>query len=104
MALLLLFGACSQNTEPQMPASKDALSSAQSSPAPASLAQERALRHDGAGALRQESFSSLPYHYPRPPLIPPSTDRFPDKEPAGGRNVAEQSVSTFSVQVDTASY
>ena len=104
MALLLLFGACSQNTEPQMPASKDALSSAQSSPAPASLAQERALRHDGAGALRRESFSSLPYHYPRPPIIPPSTDRFPDKEPAGVLSVAEHPVSTFSVDVDTASY
>src|SRR5688572_3787171 len=104
MALLLLFGACSQNSEPQLPASKDALSSAQSSPAPASLAQERALRHDGAGALRRESFSSLPYHYPRPPIIPPSTDRFPDKEPAGVLNVAEHPVSTFSVDVDTASY
>ena len=104
MALLLLFGACSQNSEPQLPASKDALSSAQSSPAPASLAQERALRHDGAGALRRESFSSLPYHYPRPPIIPPSTDRFPDKEPGGVLSVAEHPVSTFSVDVDTASY
>src|SRR5688572_4340592 len=104
MALLLLFGACAQNTEPQMPASKDALSSVQSSPAPASLAQERALRHDGAGALRRETFSSLPYHYPRVPIIPPSTDRFPAKEPAGVLSVAEHPVSTFSVDVDTASY
>jgi len=104
VALLLLLGACAQNTEPQIPASKDAVSSSQSSSAPASLAQERALRHGEAGALRRESFSSLPYHYSRPPIIPPSTDRFPDKEPAGILSVAEHPISTFSVDVDTASY
>src|SRR5688572_33411078 len=103
MALLLLFGACSQNTEPQMPASKDALSSAQSSPAPASLAKGRALRHDGAGALRRESFSSLAYHYRRPPIIPPSTDRFLVKEPAGGLSVGDDSGCKLCVAVDAAS-
>jgi hypothetical protein len=105
VALLFLLAACAQNTEPQMPASKDAVSSPQASaPAPASLAQERTLGHDGMGALRRESFTSLPYHYPRPPIIPPSTNRFPDKEPTGVLSVAEHPVSTFSVDVDTASY
>ena len=103
MALLLLFGACSQNTEPQLPASKDAASS-QSSAAPASLAQERDRRQDGLSALRRESFSSLPYHHPRPPIISPGTDRFPDKEPTGVLSAADHPVSTFSVDVDTASY
>jgi len=46
----------------------------------------------------------MPPYYPRPPVIPPSTDRFPDKEPAGVLSVAEHPVSTFSVDVDTASY
>ena len=57
-----------------------------------------------AGTLRRESFSSLPYHYPRPPIIPPNTNRFPDKEPTGVLSVAEHPVSTFSIDVDTASY
>lgn len=100
---LLLFGGCSQNTEPQLPASKDAALS-QPSPAPASLAQERDRRHDGAVAARRESFSSMPYPYPRPPIVPPSTNRFPDKEPAGVLSVADHPISTFSVDVDTASY
>jgi Ca-activated chloride channel family protein len=34
----------------------------------------------------------------------PGLDRFPDKEPGGTLNVAEHPVSTFSVDVDTASY
>ena len=37
-------------------------------------------------------------------MIPPSTNRFPDKEPAGVLSVADHPVSTFSVDVDTASY
>jgi Ca-activated chloride channel family protein len=34
----------------------------------------------------------------------PGTERFPDKEPGGELSVAEHPVSTFSVDVDTASY
>jgi Ca-activated chloride channel family protein len=34
----------------------------------------------------------------------PGVDRFPDKEPNGTNNVAENPVSTFSIDVDTASY
>ena len=36
--------------------------------------------------------------------IPLGTDRFPDKEPNGVVSVAEHPVSTFSIDVDTASY
>ena len=48
-------------------------------------------------------------HAPLPAYAPPlatypGTDRFPDKEPAGLLSVAEHPVSTFSVDVDTASY
>ncbi|HKO89125.1 MAG TPA: VWA domain-containing protein, partial [Burkholderiales bacterium] len=38
------------------------------------------------------------------PPIPPSADKYPDVPPSGVMNVAEQPVSTFSVDVDTASY
>ena len=34
----------------------------------------------------------------------PGRDRFPDKEPSGERSVREQPISTFSLDVDTASY
>lgn len=40
----------------------------------------------------------------RPPATYPGADRFPDKEPTGTLSVAEHPVSTFSVDVDTASY
>lgn len=102
-ALLLLLPGCVQKTEPLLPASKDA-SSPQSSPTPASLARERERRHDGLSALRQEPFSRIPHHYPRPPIVPSGTERFPDKEPNVILSVAEHPVSTFSVDVDTASY
>ena len=45
-----------------------------------------------------------PPYFPRPPVIPPSADRFPDKEPTSVLSAAEHPVSTFSVDVDTASY
>ncbi len=45
-----------------------------------------------------------PPYYPRPPVILPNTDRFPDKEPTSVLSAAEHPVSTFSVDVDTASY
>lgn len=46
---------------------------------------------------------SRPLPFPSPP--PPSErDRFPDKEPTGVINVADAPVSTFSIDVDTASY
>ena len=45
-----------------------------------------------------------PGYYPRPPVVPHGVDRFPDKEPTGVLSAAEHPVSTFSVDVDTASY
>jgi Ca-activated chloride channel family protein len=48
--------------------------------------------------------SSRTYVPPSPVATYPGTDRFPDKEPTGITSVAEHPVSTFSVDVDTASY
>ena len=41
---------------------------------------------------------------PPPVATYPGVDRFPDKEPSGITSVAEHPVSTFSIDVDTASY
>ena len=57
----------------------------------------------GAASQRQFSYPGPPY-YPRPPVNPPSTDRFPDKDPNTVLSTAEHPVSTLSVDVDTASY
>ena len=48
--------------------------------------------------------SFAPSPYVAPPATWPGTDRFPDKEPGASLMVAEQPVSTFSLDVDTASY
>jgi Ca-activated chloride channel family protein len=115
--LALFAGGCSQNVEltpagstdtPQAgtaPAKLDALSTG-SSPA-ASPAQER--RSDAAAAGvplgASQYFESISrFSYPPYPIYPPSADRFPGKEPTGTLSVAEHPVSTFSVDVDTASY
>ncbi len=52
----------------------------------------------GAPIMAMDSYSQLP-----PPKVQ-STDKFPDKEANGITLVADQPVSTFSVDVDTASY
>src|SRR4051812_43868645 len=41
---------------------------------------------------------------PAYPATFPGSDRFPDRQPGGALSVAEQPVSTFSLDVDTASY
>jgi Ca-activated chloride channel family protein len=73
----------------------------------APAAMEALRRSDGVAG----SASSLtrypdprPPYYPRPPVNPPSADRFPDKEPNSVLSAAEHPVSTLSVDVDTASY
>lgn len=74
-----------------------------SAPAPRdSVARERRSAPSVGGAMSRPY--PLPPYYPRPPIIPPSTERFPDKDPSGVLSVAEQPVSTFSIDVDTASY
>ncbi len=55
------------------------------------------------GRGRPAAHAYYPPNYPAP-VIPPGNDRFPDKEPNGVVTVAEHPVSTFSVDVDTASY
>lgn len=74
-----------------------------SAPAPRdSVAREQRPAPSVGGAMSRPY--PMPPYYPRPPIIPPSTDRFPDKEPSGILSVAEHPVSTFSIDVDTASY
>jgi Ca-activated chloride channel family protein len=57
------------------------------------------------GASSPASHPHMPPYFPRrPPVVVPGVDRFPEKQPNGVVSVAEQPVSTFSVDVDTASY
>ncbi len=60
----------------------------------------QASRSDSAGLSHYRPYPSPPY----PHAIPPGVDKFPDKEPSGVLSAAEHPVSTFSVDVDTASY
>jgi len=128
--VLLVPGACTQNIETPAPTTRvaspspigsapaaeseqnvrtgqlDTLTAAPSSP-------EIAMRRDSAqrkyepGSAGATSLSQHPYipppYYPRP-VIPRGVDRFPDKEPTSVLSAAEHPVSTFSVDVDTASY
>jgi Ca-activated chloride channel homolog len=93
--LLLFFAACTQEAQRQA-----------KSPAQAEYALGAAEQlHRGPVELMAKR-SPAPtariggYVYP----VVPGTDRFPDKEPNGVVSVAEHPVSTFSVDVDTASY
>ena len=128
LATLLFLSGCAQTTEPTAPASKPA-PPAQASRPQAELSESKLRRGEAALAMEapspRASFDAAtswerspqtgaaalhyyhpyppPPYYPRPPVIPPGNDRFPDKEPTSVLSVAEHPVSTFSVDVDTAS-
>ncbi len=119
LAILALFlGACSLETEMQPAEKLQNASSAQSYESKAPLppptpgrpsASSDSLRRmpesarTGGAIMSPYPYPQPPY-YPRPPVIPPNTDRFSDKEPTSVLSAAEHPVSTFSVDVDTASY
>ncbi len=66
--------------------------------------RQRSLDPSRAGAAALGHSPSQSFYYPHPSVVPPGADRFPDKEPNGILAVAEHPVSTFSIDVDTASY
>jgi len=128
--VLLVPGACTQNIETPAPTTRvaspspigsapaaeseqnvrtgqlDTLTAAPSSPEIAMRRDSAQRKYEpgsaGATSLSQHPYISPPY-YPRP-VIPRGVDRFPDKEPTSVLSAAEHPVSTFSVDVDTASY
>ena len=131
-AALLLLGACTQKvdtreaapnagspTPASSPATMEKLQSGQaagqahdslaapSAPAGSVAAESQRLHREsarfGSAALSRSPHPSLPY-FPHPPVIPRGVDRFPDKDPTSVLSAAEHPVSTFSVDVDTASY
>jgi len=83
-------------------------SKAPPAPLSGSIAQDSVARRAESPRVGNTVMPPYPYpqprYFPRPPVIPPSTDRFPDKEPTSVLSAAEHPVSTFSVDVDTASY
>jgi Ca-activated chloride channel family protein len=127
---LFVIGACTQRIEAPAPPTNTAPASSASAPPDAAREQSvlsgqmDALEATGSRqARRVEPFAHRraessrmgaaspayyphlpPPYYPRPPIIPQGTDRFPDKEPSSVLSAAEHPVSTFSVDVDTASY
>ena len=132
LAVALLFpGACTQNIETPAPTTQvasppptgsapaavseqsvrtgqsDALTASRSSPETA-VTRDSAQRKYEPGSVGATSLSQHPYipppYYPRPPVFPHGVDRFPDKEPTSVLSAVEHPVSTFSVDVDTASY
>ena len=111
-ALLLCTGilaACSQPQQHQpdaisigAPPPAAAVANAESA-APAVLARAKTL---GYAPQTRELARMAPLPLPAPMALPTQVqaDRFPDQAPNGVTLVAEQPVSTFSVDVDTASY
>ncbi len=109
LTLLLLITACSPTADRDTATSQSPASTGIARP------EERAVlpmanNSTGAQAYRVDPSMAAPKmrtgqpFYPYPAVIFPSTARFPDKEPNGVLSVAEHPVSTFSIDVDTASY
>ncbi len=127
-AALLVLNSCTPSIEPSARSEKVLSPQQTSSPVADSLDRTRGQQVGGAPASRAEPSSTAspkiekfqqfsreaagtgvaarPYYlpYPWPPVVPSGADRFPDKEPNGMVSVAEHPVSTFSIDVDTASY
>ncbi|HKO89404.1 MAG TPA: von Willebrand factor type A domain-containing protein, partial [Burkholderiales bacterium] len=103
VAFVLILAGCESGTAHKDSTSRDSTASPQVTPAGAPVAQAPAdasrIRRE-AGLIAGNSLTYSPYY----PPIPPSADKYPDVPPSGVMNVAEQPVSTFSVDVDTASY
>ena len=99
--VLLLLGSCAQEPMRREAAKSssspayeiDLLAKRQRDPSAAGMAGSMSGYAPMARPGMQGTFSTYP-----------GTDRFPDKEPNGVVSVAEHPVSTFSVDVDTASY
>jgi Ca-activated chloride channel homolog len=111
--IALLTSGCSQTTETK-PAAKqqpveqsfDSASQLSAPSVTAEFAQRmpESGRANGAIVLPHSRAPYLPPPYPRLPVVTYSADKFPDKEPNNVLRTAEHPVSTFSVDVDTASY
>ena len=100
----LLLAACSGPMPPAEPAQEMArkmevmpsLATAPPPPAPKGISN--------VVVTGQRAMAMDIYHPVQPPAFQPGADKFPDKDANGVTLVADQPVSTFSVDVDTASY
>jgi len=113
LAFIVFFvAACTQNVESPRQEAKSAATA--QTPRPqvmqelaADFVGKQAYSPSGAPEALHRGQAARTYEYAYShvfPIIPPGNDRFPDKEPNGVLSVAEHPVSTFSVDVDTASY
>ena len=118
VSVVLVLGSCSLDKKMQTAAKQENASTGQvhdskaplpqSAPGRSSASTDSLRRSPESATAREAVMPPYPYprppYFPRPPVIPPSADRFPDKEPTSVLRAAEHPVSTFSVDVDTASY
>ena len=111
-SIVFFVAACTQNVESPRQEAKSAATA--QTPRPqvmqelaADFVGKQAYSPSGAPEALNRGQAARTYEYAYShvfPIIPPGNDRFPDKEPNGVLSVAEHPVSTFSVDVDTASY
>ena len=104
----LLLAGCAA-TEEAAPVSQQEAQLAKSAPAPSAKPAPHVVARPAPKPMAKRA-PSAPYYggahalAPRPLATYPGIDRFPDKEPTGVVSVSEHPVSTFSIDVDTASY
>jgi len=96
---LLTLAACNAQHAEQGP-SREMISAAQAAPAPQAgiVAMDAAQASPGTGASKLQSYA------PRIAQAPANTERYQDVDPNPVKIAAEEPVSTFSIDVDTASY
>lgn len=73
-------------------------------PVPVPAAESRAIAVAGNASMAMAYAPAMPAPMPSFVALPESADKFPDKDANKSVLVSEQPVSTFSVDVDTASY
>jgi Ca-activated chloride channel family protein len=105
-AATLLLAACSGPMPPVQPAQEmarqaEVMPSPVIAPAPPA---PKAMSNVVVSGQRAMAMALNDYHSVPPTAFQPGTDKFPDKDANGVTLVADQPVSTFSVDVDTASY
>src|SRR5688572_29948284 len=113
LAALLWLGGCAsterttesaQAAQPPVEAASKPIPK-QAPPPPPAKSAAKPMAKPEQRALKAPMRKSKPSAYPALPLNTyPGQNRFPDKAPSGVVQVADQPVSTFSVDVDTASY
>ncbi|WP_051293904.1 vWA domain-containing protein [Pseudoduganella violaceinigra] len=104
---MLTLAACSTQNPGQVPVAATPQPGVVPMAAPAPIEERRVIANATGARLAKPVAPMMGYASSMPPPMPqfaPSADKFPDKDSNKSVLVSEQPVSTFSVDVDTASY